>query len=237
MLLKPLLTTQEVLTHSQVLPNFTNCSLTSLFNIEFAEFKNCFGKRFYEDMQLDLVDYSSAAEYVSLQNYAAGDVVKYAGTCYIATIPTTAIPTTITDWELAKKFTKDCYNELWCHFLAEYLSLVVVKVRLPFLLLNLKPEGLVRFHGNSYENEQGKDKESDEKRLSRALDGAILLLLNNIEEYVKDKKKNDTDNCYANWKAEECEETTCGDVPTCGCGCGSHDKCLRKKIKSNYVFG
>lgn len=143
------------------------CTFRQLFNIEVFEFRHSLGDAFRLVLLDQLEDYSSALIYKANQSYSTGDVVKFQvdeGLQYYkakVNVTPNQIPTDADKWEVAQRFKAgDCqskYEELFCDYLAEWLSLSVMIKRLPFLFNSITDKGALQYDGISYNpsNRQG----------------------------------------------------------------------------------
>lgn len=163
------------------------------------------GLEFYEDLIGALADYSAEPEYLAATTYAINDVVKYQGIYYKALIENTGITPTVSGrWEVADKFTGACaqaYNELWCNYLAPYLSNLVLAQRLPYIWTKMGDVGVVEVEEsvsegkyNRLQNAINRDKERAWHNLSY-----YLALEENVESV-----------CFENFRNFNCGENGTG---------------------------
>lgn len=227
MIRQTLITEQEVIYYGGISITGSPCSFRNLFNIEYREFRNCLGIDFREDILGAVVDYSSKPNYTSGTTYALGDIVRFNGSYYKAKKETTLIPSMVSDWEIAPKFSGTCsdlYEELYCMFLAEYLALVVLRATAPFLATQIGSEGIIQFQGTNF-------KPADEKAVSvlqNAINQQGLIVWNNMVAWIKDDDHN------------RCEEACFENLKICkngGCGCVSVFCSTSKSTTGGYRFG
>ena len=186
--------------------DFPVCKLKFILAIERHAFLANLGKEFYTVLRDAKVDYSTVQEYKNDTAYAVGAKVVYKGIVYINIEASTGVPpSNYVNWELAPKFEGDCYNEFWCEYLAPYLSWLVVRDKLPVLLVQLKSEGLVKIFGNNFNAAGAKDYYIYQKHVVRKLDEAFDLL----DDYCKTEHMKSNNNCFATYKGNE--ETSCGE--------------------------
>lgn len=176
------------------------CTFRQLFNIEVFEFRHSLGTGFRLALLDQLEDYSSALIYKANLAYAAGDVVKYqvgeALEYYKAKVNVTAnqIPTDADKWMIAPRFKdsacQDAFTELYCDYLAEWLSLSVMIKRLPFLFNSITDKGVLQYDGLSYNasNRQG------QLSLFHALDTNRSIVFSNMVAWLLAKKD---DACFS----------------------------------------
>ncbi len=170
------------------------CTFREIFHIEVYEFRHSLGDAYRKTLLAAMADYSAAVLYNDATTYTAGNVVTYwvneSLQLFKALTTTTAIPTTITDWEPAPIFsTGSCqakYNELYCDYLAPYLAYCVLIKKLPSLVAIISDKGVLQFNGLSY---QPADKDSVAS-LKAALESERLMIYSNMVAYLKADKTN-----------------------------------------------
>lgn len=168
---KTLLRPHEVVYYSGISKEFPTCDLRMLASVEEHEFNECLGAAFYDVLKEDLIDYSGTSQYNNSTVYSIGSVVIYSGIIYISTAETLGnVPTNPAFWELAPKFETECYNELWCRYLAEYLSLRVIFDRIPYIHNQIKASGVVRLKGDSFDTVDTRGLETLQKGILRSIE-------------------------------------------------------------------
>lgn len=237
---KGIITETEVVFHSGIDLDFQVCDLRTAVNVERFEFRECLGKEFYKDLKAALAEYEcnkwvAKDEAGDPITYQVDDVVVYNGIFKVALNITTEIPSNKTDWANAPKFdaSKTCgteYETLWCEYLAEYISLSVVKAELPRISTKISKDGLIKQFGPNFQAADSKANDS----LLGWVDKKIAIVFSNMDEYMKDAKEDDGVDCFDNYKG--IAETCCGD-----CGC-QLDKCScdcvdDKMTEGLYNFG
>lgn len=204
-----LLTSTEVVYYTGISKDFPKCSLRTIHDVEFEEFRTCFGIDFYNHLIDKKADYSDAEEYDNEEAYAIDDVVSYEGVYYQAIEATTGnIPTNDEYWKLAPKFTEPCLDKMWCMYMASYLSWRVIFDRLPFINTQIKGTGLVKIFGNTFKAGSKNDFETIAKAILRSAERSFK----NLDYYMK---KNNDDECFNlyfplnNNCCSECMEMKC----------------------------
>jgi len=206
----------EVIHYTGISKEFPPCTLRTIHGVEYYEFSNCLGSAFYQTLKDGLADYSDAEPYSNTEAYTIDDVVTYENIYYKAVQDSTGnIPSNVDYWVLAPRFQTECYEKVWCMYLAEYLSWMVIHNRLPFINTQVKGTGLVKLFGNSFKAADDRDFRTTDKAVLRSAEIAF----NNLVNYTK---KNNDDGCYDNFKpiAETCC-SECGEcIEDCTCdGC------------------
>ena len=87
-----------------------------LEDTEESYLNDLFGEDNYQLLLDDLVDYSDKPKWDDETTYSEDDIVCYEGEYFVLLVEhnTTSDPPNCNDeWELAPKFEKDCYNEMW----------------------------------------------------------------------------------------------------------------------------
>lgn len=223
--MKTILTPQEVIYFSGISEQFPVCDLRTIHQIEYAEFRTCLGNAFYVTLKNDLVKYSPN-EYNGATGYVIDGIVKYRGLIYKAIQNSTGIPPSNHEyWELAPKFTTECYETLWCTFLAPYLAWQVIRSRLPFIWRQVKSEGIVAIFGGTFQAANIKEFQV----LHQAVAAEAQMTFDNMDHYLK----SDESGCFGKYlgNATEC-------CPECGeetCTC--NNSCSQKSTGYGYNFG
>lgn len=206
--LKTLLQPSDIVKFTIVSPHFPTCDLRTLYGIEFFEGLNCLGKEFYQQLLGDLNDYSAVLPYSNTQTYNTDDLVAYKGVIYVALVDalTGVIPTTVEKWDTAPRFATQCFEDLFCLFLGEYLSWVVIRNRLPFVATKITAEGVVKVMGENFAAAGDKDFHTLQKAVIAQVDRAYY----NLHSYIM---ANETNECYKNYKsileADGCKGADC----------------------------
>ncbi len=185
---KTLLTPSGIIDFLGLDSAFPKCDLRSIYQIEVNEFRCKIGMKLYERLCECLAEYP-CEEYVSGTTYPEGSVVVYKGIYYKAIKETDSIPSDISCWEKAPKFSKPCLEELWCMFLGEYLAAAVLINQLPKLFSKLKHGTIVKLFGDGFQT-------GDEKDLmilinSYKSDKETILM--NMDAWINE---NNADGCY-----------------------------------------
>jgi hypothetical protein len=200
----------EIIKYTGIRQDTALCAFNLIFQIEYKEFRKCLGIAFYEELKADLITHVYTT-FKSGTNYAIGQKVTFQGVIYEAINATTQAPSYAADWKEVKKFNKECFNELWCNFLATYLAWRVLREHQPYL------ESLIG-------EEKGK---AQYDREIVAIDNSANNTLNNLVFWVKSKN---TEGCFD--KMKFIANTCCGgcgcEVAECSCDCtdsiGYHHK-------------
>lgn len=190
-----LLSPSEIKDYTGVDLRINPCSFRDIYNIEYAEGRQRLGIDFYDQLVAAKIDYSATADYVPATTYAIDAVVKYQGGYYVALEEVTGIaPTVAGKWEAAPKFGGDCagvYNELWCNYLAPYLSNLVLAQRLPYIWTKIQDVGVT----------EGEDNTDGKKydRLQAAINRDKERAWNNLSYYLA-LEENATSECFENFR-------------------------------------
>lgn len=200
----------EIIKYTGIRQDTPLCAFNLIFQIEYKEFRKCLGISFYEELKEDLITHVYTT-FKSGTNYTVGQKVTFQGVIYEAINATTQAPIYATDWKEVKKFNKECFNKLWCNFLATYLAWRVLREHQPYL------ESLIG-------EEKGK---AQYDREIVAIDNSANNTLNNLVFWVKSKN---TEGCFD--KMKSIANTCCGgcgcEVAECSCDCtdsiGYHHK-------------
>jgi len=190
------------------------CTFREIFHIEVYEFRHSLGDAYRKTLLAAMVDYSGTDLYNDETTYNEGDTVTYwvneSLQVYRALTTTEAIPTTVDDWELAPIFEdgdcQDKYNELYCNYLAPYLSYCVLIKKLPSLVAIISDKGVLQFNGLSYKPAD----QSSVASLKAALESERLMIYSNMVAYLKADK---TNACFSGidfGTSTDCD--TCGSV-------------------------
>ncbi len=192
---------------------FSPCTFAQLHQIEYSEARTCFGFPLWESMLAALVDYSEVLPYTS-GNYAIGTLKSYNGVVYRSKLQTTAMPTVVTDWEIAPLFTGDCatsYNSLFCNFIAPYFAHRVLARRLPYIRNLIKDNGVLEYGGENYDTTQ----EAQFKSLQNAINRDAAECWNNLVHHMSRTAQRDfSTTCYKGWI--DYDEKECGETGNCG---------------------
>lgn len=185
-----LITAWEVVMFSPVKRDFPTAFLCNAIKPkELTLFRECLGNQLYLDLIADLVDYTSYEEYNSSTTYNIGDVVLLDTCLFVSLINTNASNPYDTDaWELGKKFTTDCYNELWeCH-LRQYLAYMVIYTTINYATTQAGAKGITKFNdGVSGEaSVHYKALFAYEQNFKRALLDDANDILENMKVFMKD---------------------------------------------------
>ena len=207
------------------------CTFREIFHIEVYEFRHSLGDAYRKTLLAAMVDYTGTDLYNDQTAYNEGDLVTYrineSLQVYRALTTTDAIPTTVDDWELAPIFEDgDCqakYNELYCDYLASYLSYCVLIKKLPSLVAIISDKGVLQFNGLSYQPAD----QSSVASLKAALESERLMIYSNMVAYLKADK---TNACFSGidfGNSEDCD--TCGSV--------KNVKLYNRYQRGQYKFG
>lgn len=224
-----LLRPSEIVYYSGISKEFPLCSFRTLFSVEEYEFNECLGIAFYDVLLNDLVEYSNVSAYNNNSFYVIGSTVLRDGVIYISIQDTQGnLPSNPEFWELAPKFTTDCYNELWCKYLAEYLSLRVIFDRIPHIHNQIKATGIIRLKGDSFETVGDTGVNSLQKSVLRSIERVF----GNMHKYMSRNNENGCFDLYKGLAISCCGE--CGETKE-QCSC---DDCLDStKDGYEYNFG
>ena len=206
------------------------CTFREIFHIEMYEFRHSLGDAYRKTLLAAMVDYTGTDLYDDQTTYNEGDLVTYwineSLQVYRALTTTDAIPTTVDDWELAPIFEDgDCqakYNELYCDYLAPYLSYCVLIKKLPSLVAIISDKGVLQFNGLSYQPAD----QSSVASLKAALESERLMIYSNMVAYLKADK---TNACFSG--IDFGTSTDCD-----GCGSVKNVKLYNRYQRGQYKF-
>jgi hypothetical protein len=146
-----ILTEAEAIRHSKIpRGEFPACDVADIFQVERTERRKTFGEAFFDAIEADVVDYASATEFAKGTVYSPDDVVSYRGAYYTATAGTTSEPSDRTNWDLAPKMTDPDFQDLWCFFMARYLSLLVIRDTIQPQTNQLTGAGVININGENF---------------------------------------------------------------------------------------
>jgi hypothetical protein len=211
-----LITRQEVIDYAEYRDAFPTTAVKLIAEVERWEFEKRLGWDFYEAMLADLTDTSTAVKYVP-GTYDTGDIVIYNQkyyTCLRGNV--TSQPPTLLDWKETEKFKSDCYNSIWCNYIARYLALCVIQNHKPTALLSMAQGHLVQPLGSDF---QAPTKAAIDLDL-RGIEQLRQKAYDNLVSYVK-RVNASTDTtkktCYAIFrKNSDSIATPCGGCDPCG---------------------
>ncbi len=223
--MRTLLSKQEAVIRSELGAKFPQCELSDIFQTEEWEFRNCLGLELYDKMLDAMVDYCNVPAWVS-QNYSIGVVVRNAGTFWISKRGGTNTEPLIENeyWSLAPKFdsTADCgcdpeadvkcgvlYNDIWCRYLARYLSLKLAKITIPRVAINATGNGVVRATGNGMIPADA----NEIKYLIQGIETQAIQVFDNMMAWIK---RTDREDCFGEFD-QNCKPVACEDKLPTGC--------------------
>ena len=207
------------------------CTFREIFHIEVYEFRHSLGDAYRKTLLAAMVDYTGTDLYNDETTYNEGDLVTYwineSLQVYRALTTTDAIPTTVDDWELAPIFEDgDCqakYTELYCDYLAPYLSYCVLIKKLPSLVAIISDKGILQFNGLSYQPAD----QSSVASLKAALESERLMIYSNMVAWLKADQDNACFSGIDFGTSEDCD--TCGSV--------KNVKLYNRYQRGQYKFG
>jgi hypothetical protein len=222
-----LLNRQDVIDYAEYRDSFPPTAIKLIAEVERWEFSNRLGWDFYEQMLSDLTDLSGAVKYVS-GTYAIGDIVIYNQRYYTAKANgVTSQPPTVQDWKETEKFESDCFNILWCEYLARYLSLCVIQNHKPTALLSMAAGHLVQPLSNDF---QAPTKAAIDADL-RGIELLRVKAFDNLDAYIKRVMAGEDivlQACYDKYiNLPENSTTNCG----CDFGSSTSNVNLKRRIK------
>jgi len=206
------------------------CTFREIFHIEMYEFRHSLGDAYRKTLLAAMVDYTGTDLYNDETTYNEGDLVMYwineSLQVYRALTTTDAIPTTVDDWELAPIFEDgDCqakYNELYCDYLAPYLSYCVLIKKLPSLVAIISDKGVLQFNGLSYQPAD----QSSVASLKAALESERLMIYSNMVAWLKADQDNACFSGIDFGTSEDCD----------GCGLVKNVKLYNRYQRGQYKF-
>lgn len=209
-----LLSRQEAVIRSELGPKFPQCELSDILQTEEWEFRNCLGWDLYGLMLAQLVDYSAVASWTP-QAYAANALVKHNGLFWKAKTGTSTEPLVENEyWALAPKFNNanDCgalYNEIWCKYMARYLSLKVAKITIPRVAVVATGNGVVRSTSSGMIPADA----NEIKYLIQGIETQSIQVFDNMMAWIK---RTDNETCFGSFDAN-CKPVSCEKQDLHGC--------------------
>ena len=149
-------------------------------------------------MVSDLSDFSAVQKYDPSTTYSAEAKVFFDGIYYESlTDNNTSEPGAFKKWGEAPKFQTEIYNDLWCRYLAHYLSLIVIKNSFPFITKKIGSEGQIKINGDNWESTESKEQTSTvyalQARIEDAFENMHDFLIENKSKYSLYKGKDNED--------------------------------------------
>ena len=216
-----LLTRQEVIDYAEYRDTFPPTAIKLISEVEEWEFNNKLGYDFYQQMIADLTDLSIATKYTT-GTYNLGQIVIYNQKYYTPTKnAVTSQPPTIADWKEAQKFASECFNSLWCNYLARYLSLAVIQRHKPTALLSMASGYLVQPLNGDFTAPTKAAIDTD----IRGIEALKNIAFDNLDKYInRVMLGNDTTlkDCYGKYKGVESNTN---------CSCGEIEVNNKKRLK------
>lgn len=197
-----LLTASEVIYWSRISSKFPTRKLNAIREAEEFEFISCLGWDFYEALKADMRNYLSVNQW-SLGSYAKDEVVEFDGVLRVALVATDESPKISSEWGLAEKFANEKHNELWCNYLARYLSLVAIKDTLPTIANQISSEGITKQMGDNFMPSDRKEVEG----LAVSYDTKIRKVFKLMDRYLREEKESFP--LYLPNKEEDCKTEAC----------------------------
>ena len=222
-MLKTLLTTQEAVIRSELGAKFPQCELSEILQTEEWEFRKCLGWDLLGKMLAAQADYCNANEWVA-GTYSHGEVVKNRGTYWISKRGGNVTEPLAENqyWCLAPKFDPNCncdstdddgcgalYNDLWCRYLARYLSLKVAKLTIPRIAINATGNGVVRSSASGMIP-------ADHKEIAFLVQGIETQAIQVFDNMMAWIKRQDNEVCLGAFD-EWCKPIKCEDKLPTGC--------------------
>ena len=216
MAVKTLLNRQEVIEYAEYSDTFPATAIKLIADVERDEFNRILGWDLYELMLSNVTNVSTATKY-TIGTYNLNNIVIYDNKYYTCLRNgVTTQPPTLNDWKLTPKFQSECYNVLWCDYLARYLSLCVIQKHSPTALLTMAAGVLTQKISSDYNTPT---KAAIDTQL-RGIEELRQKALSNLDAFIK-REAAKTDStlkaCYEKYK----------NYPnsTNDCGCGCEDPC------------
>ena len=208
-----LLSRQEAVISSELGPKFPQCALSDILQTVEWEFRNCLGWDLYGLMLAQLVDYSAVAAWTA-QAYAANALVKHNGLFWKAKIGTSTEPLVENGyWGLAPKFENTTcgalYNEVWCNYMARYLSLKVAKISIPGVAVDMSGNGLSRSTGSGMIP-------ADEKEIKYRVQGIETQAIQTFENMMAWIRQTANETCFGSFD-KDCKPVSCEKEDLSGC--------------------
>lgn len=180
--MKTLITPQEVIRYSDIDLNTAVCNFRQINQIESYLFGTKFNSDLYKDLLADLIDYTDVETWKVTDVITTGTKKLYNGQYYVALADSTGIaPSNKEQWEPGRKFESDCFNDLWCDVLANYLAMCILENRLPKIWIKVKNDGIIKTKGELFESVSSKDYESFHGSVIRDCE----ICYYNLMDYIK----------------------------------------------------
>lgn len=156
--MKTIITPSEVVRYSDIDVNVPVCNFRQIQQIESYLFGTKLTSKLYDDMLSKLVDYSGVTTWKSTDTITIGVKKLYNGVVYAALQNSVGVlPTNYEYWDVAPKFSSECYEKFWCDVLANYLAIAILENRLPKIWIKVKSDGVVKQKGEMYDSASGQD--------------------------------------------------------------------------------
>lgn len=213
--MKVLITAREVVNYSPVKNDYPLSYVCDhILNVELDLF-DCLGMKLYENLKADLIVYNNIAVYDGQAAYAIGDKVLLDGCIFISKVADNFLAPVDPDaWDVAKKFQKECYNELWVNFLRRYLAFNIIYTSINYSTFQAGANGLVKFIGSA-----------DSGSVENVSDKTLYA--------YKDSLYTDASKTLRNMERWMAANTTCFPVDAGSC----EESCKKKRRSSRIAFG
>jgi len=145
-MIQELITASEVIEGAPVKRDYpTNNLCITKDNIVLDIFRKCFSTELLNALIADKVTVVNPNTYDPTDTYNEGVIVVFDGVYYESLIDNNGDPLASDNWEVVKKFQKDCYNDLWYSFLKKLLAYRIIYSSIEYTTWQAGSKGLTQF--------------------------------------------------------------------------------------------
>ena len=214
---RTLLTPAEVIYYAGLGGSFPRLTIRNIFTIEYQEARTLIGEIFYAELIADLIEHSDVRNFTEFviesdgtTNWEVGDSFAYNGILYTVKLkpdftddqirafyhgqtPEFLVGEDSGIFKYADKFSTEAFSTLWYDFMAEWLSWQVIANLLGVMHSQIRPEGIVKNLGKTYEHAS----DDEYHILHKACLGNAERAYFNMNHFIL---SNNTDGVYDNYK-------------------------------------
>lgn len=214
---RTLLTPSEVIYYAGLGGSFPRLTIRNIFTIEYQEARTLIGETFYAELLADLIEHSDVRNFTEFviesdgtTNWEVGDNFVYNGILYTVKLkpdftddqirafyhgqtPEFLVGEDSGIFKYADKFSTEAFSRLWYDFMAEWLSWQVIANLLGVMHSQIRPEGIVKNLGKTYEHASDEEYHILHKACLANSERAYF----NMNHYIL---SNNTDGVYDNYK-------------------------------------
>lgn len=145
-MIQELITASEVIEGAPVKRDYpTNNLCITKDNIVLDFFRNCLSEDLLDALIADKVTVLDPNTYDPTDTYNEGVIVVFDGVYYRSLKDDNDSPLASDDWEVVKKFKRDCYNDLWYSFLKKVLAYRIIYSSIEYNTFQAGSKGLTQF--------------------------------------------------------------------------------------------